>query len=247
MNAMINTPSVKTMSSIDLVSVINDVRLEEAEEACSKFVAIRHDTLMARIEKVLGKAAPTFIGTAFYMVNGAKHERCVYNLPRRESELVVMSESYRVQAKVYDRMTELVQSAPVATIPQSFAAALRLAADQQDTIAAQVLLIAAAAPAVEFVERYTDCTGLKGFRQVCKLLGANETLFREFLIDNKIMYRLGSEWMPHAAHMDTGRFTVKTGISDISGHAFNSAKFTPKGVTWIAGEFAKYNLTSGQA
>jgi hypothetical protein len=40
---------------------------------------------------------------------------------------------------------------------------------------------------------------------------------------------------------------VKAGRSDISGHAFNSAKFTPRGVQWVAGEFAKYLLAEKQA
>lgn len=236
MNAMINILSVKTMSSIDLVSVINEMRKDGAKE-------LRHDNFMVKIESHPGINSPEFLGQ--YKDSTGRALKC-FHLPKREAELMVMSESLAVQTKVYDRMAELEKSAPVTCIPQSFADALRLAADQQDTIAAQVLLIAAAAPAVEFVERYTDCTGLKGFRQVCKLLNANEPEFRKFLIDKKIMYRLGGEWMPHAAHMDTGRFTVKTGTSDVSGHAFNAAKFTPKGVNWVAGEFAKYNLTLGQ-
>lgn len=69
---------------------------------------------------------------------------------------------------------------------------------------------------------------------MCKLLGANESRFREFLLANKIMYRLGGEWAPHAQHQDTGRFEVKAGASE-GGHAFSQAKFTPKGVQWVAG------------
>lgn len=128
------------------------------------------------------------------------------------------------------------------TLPSTFAEALRLAADQQERIEAQAAQLEAAAPAVEFVQRYADSTGLKGFRQVCKLLGANEHQFREFLIEEKIMYRLGGELTPHAQHIDAGRFCVKAGTAQGSGHAFNSARFTPKGVTWVAGEWAKWQL-----
>ena len=55
------------------------------------------------------------------------------------------------------------------------------------------------------------------------------------------MYRLGGEWHAYQNHIDAGRFDVKTGSSD-SGHAFNQTKFTPKGVNWIAGLWAQYNL-----
>jgi prophage antirepressor-like protein len=127
-------------------------------------------------------------------------------------------------------------------LPRSFAEALRLAADQQETIEAQAAEIAAAAPAVEFVGRYVDSTGLKGFRQVAKLLGAKENAFRDFLIEEKILYRLNGELTPHSQHIDAGRFCVKAGTAENSGHAFNSARFTPKGVNWVAGEWAKWQL-----
>jgi len=140
------------------------------------------------------------------------------------------------------RRTGAYSIAPTPTLPKTFAEALRLAADQQDVITAQAEQLAAAAPAVEFVERYADSTGTKGFRQVAKLLQANENLFREFLLDERIMYRLGGELTPHAPHIDAGRFCVKTGTAQVSGHAYNVARFTSKGVTWVAGEWAKWNL-----
>ena len=142
------------------------------------------------------------------------------------------------------RRTGAYSLAPAAmpALPTTFAEALRLAADQQDVITAQAAQLAAAAPAVEFVERYADSTGTKGFRQVAKLLCANENQFREFLIESKIMYRLGRELTPHAQHIDAGRFCVKAGTAQVSGHACNATRFTPKGVTWVAGEWAKWQL-----
>jgi prophage antirepressor-like protein len=127
-------------------------------------------------------------------------------------------------------------------LPKSFAEALRLAADQQETIEAQAAQLAEAAPSVEFVQRYADSTGTKGFREVAKVLRANESQFREFLIDEKIMYRLAGALTPYGQHIDAGRFCVKAGTAQRNGHAYNAARFTPKGVTWIAGEWAKWQL-----
>lgn len=103
--------------------------------------------------------------------------------------------------------------------------------------------VAEQAPKAEFHDKYAVSTGNKGFREVCKLLKANEREFREFLIAEDVMYRLGGKMMPKAPHLVTGRFEVKAGIDEETGHAFNQAKFTPKGITWVAGEWAKYNLT----
>lgn len=98
-----------------------------------------------------------------------------------------------------------------------------------------------AAPKVAFVDKYVAGNGNKTFRQVAKLLQIKEYKFREFLESNRIMYKLNGEWTAYQNHVDAKRFHVKTGVSD-SGHAFNHALFTPKGVEWVAGELAKFNL-----
>ena len=97
------------------------------------------------------------------------------------------------------------------------------------------------APKVAFVDKYVAGNGNKTFRQVAKLLQIKEYKFREFLESNRIMYKLNGEWTAYQNHVDAKRFHVKTGVSD-SGHAFNHALFTPKGIEWIAGELAKFNL-----
>ena len=179
-----------------------------------------------------------------YAPEGGGRPTMVYDLTRRDCLVVVSGYSAAMRAKIIDRWLDLEAAAPAAAmaLPKSFADALRLAADQQDVIAAQAEQLAAAAPAVEFVGRYADSIGTKGFRQVAKLLSANENLFREFLIDEKILYRLGRELTPHAAHIDAGRFCVTAGTAQVSGHAYNAARFTPKGVLWVTGEWAKWQL-----
>ena len=81
--------------------------------------------------------------------------------------------------------------------------------------------------------------------KVCKLLKANEARFREFLLASQIMYRLGGELVAHQPHIDAGRFEVKAG--EANGHAFNRCLFTPKGVEWVAGEWAKHQIRGAAA
>ena len=130
-------------------------------------------------------------------------------------------------------------------IPQSLSAALRLAADQAELIEAQQVLLSIVAPKAAFVDQYVESTGLKGFRQVAKLLKANEARLREFLTDKKIMYRLGGEWSAYQLHIDAGRFDVKTGANQVNQHNFTTTLFTAKGIEWLAGLWAVHCLNGG--
>lgn len=157
-------------------------------------------------------------------------------LDRYHTEVLVTGYDVKRRAAVIKRWFDLETGVakPAFQVPQSMAEALRLAADQAERIEQQQAAIEQARPSVEFVERYVSAdSGNKGFRQVAKLLKANERELRAFLADHKIMYRLSGEWMPYQNHIDAGRFVVKTGVAE-NEHAFNTAKFTPKGINWLA-------------
>jgi phage antirepressor YoqD-like protein len=225
MNEIINSGGAVRMSSVEIAHLTGK----------------RHDNVVADIRGMLHQldlGTPVFSGV--YTAENAQQYRCFY-LPKDLTLTLVAGYNVQLRKRIIDRWLEL-ESQATAAIPSSFAAALRLAAEQQEKIEQQTQLLAAAKPALEFVDKYVDATGSKGFRQVCKLLHANENEFRLFLQARKIMYRLNGEWVPHSCHMDAGRFEVKAGLSGSTQHAFNQAQFTPKGVTWVAGEWAKYQL-----
>jgi len=223
----------------------NDVMMSSREIA--DLVEKRHDNVLRTMETLAARGAIT-LPQIEEVMNDGPGPRTIghYRVGKRDSYVVVAQLSPEFTARLVDRWQELEARAPAPAVPQSFAAALRLAAEQQDVIDAQAAQLAAAAPAVEFVERYADSTGTNSFRQVAKLLGVKEPEFRRFLHSEKIMYPLGGEWTPHAHHIDAGRFCVKAGTAQISGHAYNAARFTPKGVTWVAGEWAKHQVAKRQ-
>ena len=210
----------------------------------------RHNDVIASIERLINEGVLR-IGrnTARpYLPEGGGRPTMVYDLAKRDCLIVISGYSAVLRAKIIDRWIELesTRPAPAPALPRSFAEALRLAADQQDVIAAQAEQLAAAAPAVEFVGRYVESTGLMTFRQVAKLLQVKEPEFRQFLHAAKIMYLLNGEWTAHAQHIEAGRFEVRAGTAK-NDHAYNTAKFTAKGVEWVAGELAKWQLKQKQA
>lgn len=219
------------MNALALNSAITMSSLEIAE-----LVGKRHDNVRRTVESLLEKNVIQ-LPQLEEVINHLGQSVTQYRVGKRDSYIIVAQLSPKFTAKLVDRWQEL----EAGQVPKTLSGALRLAADQAEQIERQQAALAIAAPKVEFVDRYVDASGLKGFREVCKLLGANENRFREFLLDRQIMYRLAGKLMPMAQHMNAGRFEVKTGTAD-NGRSFNEAKYTAKGVNWIAGEWAKYQL-----
>lgn len=198
-----------------------------------------HDNVLKTIRSLVERGIVSGNATPYkHPQNGQTYQE--FCLTYRDSMVVVSGYSVELRARIIDRWQELeAQQAP---IPLSFADALRMAADQAERIDAQQKEIEHQRPAVEFFDSYVDSTGLKGFREVAKLLGANEVRFRKFLSASKVMYLLNEEWTAYQHQIGAGRFTVRTGTSKHSGHTFNRAMFTPKGVEWIASLWRVHSL-----
>jgi len=64
-----------TMSSVELVQVINDLREEGNAE-------LRHDNFMSKVEKVIGRDALKFKGI---YLDAANRSKPCYHLPKREA------------------------------------------------------------------------------------------------------------------------------------------------------------------
>lgn len=224
----------RTMSSIELRDMINEARLSAGEPK------VRNDHFLARIEDELGDELG---GVQKYYTPVHGNQVATYSLTLDQCMLVGMRESKAVRRSVLKKLKALEAPRVIATLPDfsNPAAAARAWAEQFELQQQANQALIAAAPKIAFVDEYVKSTGLKGFRQTAKLLKANESRFREFLIDKKIMYRMGGEWQAYQHHIDAGRFEVKTDTAD-NGHAFNQTKFTPKGVNWVAGLWAQYNL-----
>lgn len=166
---------------------------------------------------------------------------CFY-LSRELTETLLTGYSVSARLKVIRRWHELEES-KVPALPNFSdpVAAARAWADQVEKTQQQAvelqtkqLLLEQQQPAVDFMGDYVGADGLFRFRDVTKLTGVNERVFRQFLVDNRIMYELNGRWVAFQPHIDAGRFCVKTGVNRSNGHAFNDHMFTAKGIAWVA-------------
>jgi hypothetical protein len=93
-------PIVATMSSLEIVDVINDERKADAEEVGTRFVALRHADFMVKLQKHPGIDSTKFFGQ--YKDGSGRMVKC-YQLPKREAELMVMSESLKARGLTWRR------------------------------------------------------------------------------------------------------------------------------------------------
>ncbi len=238
MNALQNIAPALTMSSREIAELTGKRHADVMRDIRTMMEVLQQNADLRSVCK-----SSTYIGE-----NDQSYPQ--YELDKDTSLTLLLGYDVVARMRVVKRWQELeAQAAPVVpvVVPRTLSQALRLAAEQAEQIEEQQAALAIAAPKAEFVDRYVEAdSGAKGFRQVAKLLKANEHEFRAWLQDQKVMYRLGGEWTAYQNHIDAGRFVVKTGVATNSEHAFNTTKFTPKGVQWIAGEWAKHQVAARQ-
>lgn len=112
--------SAATMTSLELVEFINEERKflaesEGAEFPSKGFAKLEHSDFLKKVHDVLGERAGNFSAT--YKIpgpNNSSRSAPCYRFPKREACLMAMSYSYELQAKVFDRMTELEKSKSLA-------------------------------------------------------------------------------------------------------------------------------------
>lgn len=113
-------PTGVTMTSLELVSFINEHRRQQAEVAGQRFPSkgfakLEHKDFLEKVPAVLGDTSAEFSAD---LPDSYGRPRRGYIFPKREACLMAMSYSYELQAAVFDRMTALEenQRTPVAAI-----------------------------------------------------------------------------------------------------------------------------------
>lgn len=192
----------------------------------------RHDSVKRTIERLVD-AGLIQLPPMVDVKNDKNQTVSEYVIGKRDTYVIVAQLSPAFTARLVDRWQEL-EAAQKPALPATYKEALKALVAEVEAKEALEQQLAIAAPKAQFVDKYVEASsGSMGFREVCKMLKAKESDFRNFLYSNKIMYKLNGTLTPFSKHLDAGRFEVKTGIAD-NEHTFKTAKFTAKGVEWVS-------------
>ena len=203
----------------------------------------RHDHVMVDIGKMLsdlGKAAPDFAGTAFYEVNNAKRSRKIYNLPKRETLILVSGYSVAMRARIIDRWQELEQKESARfKMPKTLSEALLLAGQQAALAEERQRLLEQQKPKVEFAETVERSDGTLSIGDFAKLLpkewkiGRNK-LFK-WLRDNKYLMK---DNVPYQRYVNEGLFEVIETVNEYDSQDYINllTLITGKGQLYVTGK-----------
>jgi len=225
MDSLAKLDGILTMSSVEIA------------ELTGKY----HYHVMRDIGKMLDElgGAPNF-GDTYINPQNEQSYPC-FNLPKRETLILVSGYSVAMRAKIIDRWQALeALQTPQFQVPTTLAGALRLAAEQAETIEKQTTQIEQQKPAVEFVDQYVKTDSSKTISEVAKLLKAGQKMFFAWLDIEGIIFKRGDTWLPKARYAKY--FDVKTGLTlSKKPKNFNQTRFTPAGVVWVAKKWDAFN------
>ena len=222
------------------MNLITQNNLTMSSKEIAELTGKRHDHVLVDIRKMLAEInSPEKSGQ---YKDSTNRTLPMLLLDKDEALCLVSGYNAKMRMAIIKRWQELERGTPKLPNFNSPAESARAWAEQFEANQIAQQQLAEAQPKIDFVDRYVDGTGLKKFRDVCRILNVKENAFRVFLINSKIMYRLDGRYAAYKIHIDAGRFQDKTGTAGHNNYAFTETLFTAKGVEWIAGEWAKYNL-----
>ncbi len=108
-------------------------------------------------------------------------------------------------------------------LPQTFAEALRLAADQAEQIEQLK-------PKAERNDLIASSSGLILPREAGKVITGHPNTFCKDLVSRGILYRSRGKLIPKAEYQSRGYFEVKESYNEIADKSYVQTYFTPKGV-----------------
>ena len=198
-------------------------------------VNLRHDNVKRTIATLAGKQVIQ-LPQIEDVKNNQGQTVLEYKICKRDSFIIVAQLSPEFTAKLVDRWQEL-EAKQQFNIPATLSGALRLAAEQAETIEAQQLLIEQQKPAVAFLDKYVEAKSSKCLSDVAKILRFKPQAFIKMLSDDGVIFQRQGNWIPFQNHIGKGRFTVHTGESN--GHAYHQTRVEPAGIVWLATKYGQ--------
>ena len=217
MNQLITSNQPLTMSSIDLLALINSSRDMVGENQ------VRHNDFITRaMDELEGEHYETFV-----VQNPNKTQSKGLVLNQDQCMLVAMRESKMVRRSVLEKLKEISQP----QIPQTKRQWIELALEQEK-------LIELAAPKVEFHDKIVNDAATFSIRDAAKKIQQRPNKFSEWLRSEGYLCKNN---MPKQQYVNQGLFKTHTGQSKEE-YQFSQARVTSKGLAYFTNKLGEIKL-----
>lgn len=186
-----------------------------------------HKTVMRDIRVMLndlGHGTDLYLGQ--YSSNNRKYDE--YNLPKRETLLLISGYMLHVRVKIVDRL-EFLESQLKPQVPTNFAEALQLAADQAKLIEQQSEKIAIDKPKVDFVDKLVDKSNVMNATTIAQKHGKSAIWLNKILKEHDVY----SKAIKRGKVFRQWFIQKKLGEMKQTEMGYSQAMFTNAGEIWI--------------
>lgn len=204
----------------------------EIAELCEK----RHDNVLKLVRELIERGLLKNTTPHSYIHPQNNQRYFEFFSDKRDTLVIVARLSPEFTAVVIDRWQEL-EAKQAVQLPQTFAEALRLAADLEEQKQALLLENQRMKPKAAFVEHYVEVGTTKSLRETAKILKMPEKAMIQRLVEDRILYRQSNNLLPYQKYHERELFAVKTGTAE-HGHNFTQTRVTSKGMAFIANRYA---------
>lgn len=186
-----------------------------------------HKTVMRDIRVMLNDLGH---GTDLYLGKYSSNNRMYdeYNLPKRETLLLVSGYMLHVRVKIVDRL-EFLENQLKPQVPTNFAEALQLAADQAKLIEQQSEKIAIDKPKVEFVDKLVDKSNVMNATTIAQKHGKSAIWLNKILKEHDVY----SKAIKRGKVFRQWFIQKKLGEMKQTEMGYSQAMFTNAGEIWI--------------
>lgn len=199
----------------------------------------RHDHVIRdirqEIEKLKDITVPIF-GESEYKDSTGRKLPC-YEFGKKGAMQLALKYDAVIRYKVICKIEELENKNKAKNnLPQNFAQALRLAAEQAELIEAQKQIISEAKPKLDYVDRILNSKSLLTVTQIAKDYGLSGNKLNSILHEQGIQYKQSSQWLLYQKYSsksytqsETIEFKDKKGNTRVT----LNTKWTTKGRIFI--------------
>ena len=225
------------MKSTELLPITEkNASLTMSSREIAEIISNRHSVVCRSIERLIEKGVIKGYAPMVYTHEQNGQQYYEYHLEKRDTYIVVAQLSPEFTARLVDRWQEL-EAKQTVQLPQTFAEALRLAADLEEQKQALLLENQRMKPKAAFVEHYVEVGTTKSLRETAKILKMPEKAMIQRLVEDRILYRQSNNLLPYQKYHERELFAVKTGTAE-HGHNFTQTRVTSKGMAFIANRYA---------